>query len=448
MTFLLDHLPPQVHLVISTRADPALPLARLRARGELVEIRAADLRFTDDEAAAYLNDLNGARPRGRGRRRARRPHRGVGGGPAAGGAVPAAVVRTRRRSSPGSPATTGSSWTTSPTRSSTGSHPTSAGSCWTPPSSTGSPAPLCDAVTGSTGGKADAGVAGAAEPVPRPARRPPPLVPLPPPLRRRAPRASARRTTRATSPSCTGAPASWYDQAGDPEAAVRHALAAGDVDLAADAGRARHPGAAARAARGDHLPLGRPAARRHRGEPARARRRVRRRPHRRATSSTVVEQRLRDVERLLADARRRRWSWSTTPSWPGCRRPWPRTGPPSRWSAVTWPAPWSTPSVRPGPRRRRRPAHHRVRVRAPRARVLDERRPATRHYQRVPRRRGEPRAARGTSPTSSAARITLADIEITQGRLGEAQRTCERRPRAGRAGRRRRRAGQPTCTSG
>ncbi|GAA1157824.1 LuxR C-terminal-related transcriptional regulator [Nocardioides aquiterrae] len=58
MTFLVDHLPPQLHLVVSTRADPALPLSRLRARGELVEVRAADLRFDADEAAAYLNDLN------------------------------------------------------------------------------------------------------------------------------------------------------------------------------------------------------------------------------------------------------------------------------------------------------------------------------------------------------------------------------------------------------
>jgi LuxR family maltose regulon positive regulatory protein len=56
MAFLLEHLPPQIHLVIAGRADPALPLARLRARGELVEIRAADLRFTSDEAAAYLNE--------------------------------------------------------------------------------------------------------------------------------------------------------------------------------------------------------------------------------------------------------------------------------------------------------------------------------------------------------------------------------------------------------
>jgi LuxR family maltose regulon positive regulatory protein len=57
MAFMLDHLPPHVHVVITTRADPALPLARLRARGDLVEVRAADLRFTPDEAATYLNGV-------------------------------------------------------------------------------------------------------------------------------------------------------------------------------------------------------------------------------------------------------------------------------------------------------------------------------------------------------------------------------------------------------
>ena len=75
MAFLLEHLPAQVHLVIATRADPALPLARLRARGELVEIRAADLRFTPDEAAAYLNGVMGAGADGAGRRRAGGPDR-------------------------------------------------------------------------------------------------------------------------------------------------------------------------------------------------------------------------------------------------------------------------------------------------------------------------------------------------------------------------------------
>jgi LuxR family maltose regulon positive regulatory protein len=59
MTFLLDHLPPQVHVLITTRADPPLPLARLRARGEMVEVRAEDLRFTAEEASIYLNEVMG-----------------------------------------------------------------------------------------------------------------------------------------------------------------------------------------------------------------------------------------------------------------------------------------------------------------------------------------------------------------------------------------------------
>jgi LuxR family maltose regulon positive regulatory protein len=59
MAFLLDHVPPGLHVVIASRADPALPLARLRARGELAEIRAAELRFTPDEAAAYLTEMMG-----------------------------------------------------------------------------------------------------------------------------------------------------------------------------------------------------------------------------------------------------------------------------------------------------------------------------------------------------------------------------------------------------
>ena len=59
MAFLLGHAPPGLHVVIAGRADPALPLARLRSRGELAEIRAAELRFTPDEAAAYLNETMG-----------------------------------------------------------------------------------------------------------------------------------------------------------------------------------------------------------------------------------------------------------------------------------------------------------------------------------------------------------------------------------------------------
>ncbi|HSK94833.1 MAG TPA: LuxR C-terminal-related transcriptional regulator [Candidatus Angelobacter sp.] len=57
MAFLLEHLPARMHVVMATRADPALPLARLRGRGELVEIRAAELRFSPEEIAAYLNGV-------------------------------------------------------------------------------------------------------------------------------------------------------------------------------------------------------------------------------------------------------------------------------------------------------------------------------------------------------------------------------------------------------
>jgi LuxR family maltose regulon positive regulatory protein len=59
LVFLLEHLPPSMHLVIATREDPQLPLARLRVRGQLNELRAADLRFTASEAAEFLNSVMG-----------------------------------------------------------------------------------------------------------------------------------------------------------------------------------------------------------------------------------------------------------------------------------------------------------------------------------------------------------------------------------------------------
>ncbi|MFC5175237.1 LuxR C-terminal-related transcriptional regulator [Nocardioides taihuensis] len=57
--FFVDNLPPQVTLAMTTRADPPLPLARMRARGELIEVRASDLRFTGPEATAFLNEVMG-----------------------------------------------------------------------------------------------------------------------------------------------------------------------------------------------------------------------------------------------------------------------------------------------------------------------------------------------------------------------------------------------------
>ncbi len=57
LVFLLEHLPPWLHLVIATRLDPPFPLARLRVRGALAEVRAADLRFNSEEAAAFLTEV-------------------------------------------------------------------------------------------------------------------------------------------------------------------------------------------------------------------------------------------------------------------------------------------------------------------------------------------------------------------------------------------------------
>ena len=59
LTFLLENLPPQMHLVIATREDPLLPLSRLRAGGQITELRAADLRFSSSEAAEFLNQVMG-----------------------------------------------------------------------------------------------------------------------------------------------------------------------------------------------------------------------------------------------------------------------------------------------------------------------------------------------------------------------------------------------------
>ncbi|MCJ7623496.1 MAG: hypothetical protein MUO76_08320, partial [Anaerolineaceae bacterium] len=57
LTYLLDHLPPQLHLVVATREDPQLPLARMRSQDQITEIRAADLRFTSYESTEFLNQV-------------------------------------------------------------------------------------------------------------------------------------------------------------------------------------------------------------------------------------------------------------------------------------------------------------------------------------------------------------------------------------------------------
>jgi len=59
LNFLIENLPPQLHLVITTREDPPIPISRLRARGQLNELRAVDLRFTVEETAVFLNQIMG-----------------------------------------------------------------------------------------------------------------------------------------------------------------------------------------------------------------------------------------------------------------------------------------------------------------------------------------------------------------------------------------------------
>ena len=329
--------PPQVHLVIASRADPALPLARLRARGELVEVRAADLRFTPDEAAAYLNEVMGlaltaqdvAALEGRtegwiaalqlaalsmqGRDDVAGFIAGFAGDdryivdylveevlqrqPDARPQLPAADLRpepaerpaVRRRHRPGRR-------------------------------------------------QGHAGGARAGEPVPGPARRPPPVVPLPPPLRRRAAGAPAGRAAR---PRPRPAPAGERlvraerrAVRGDPPRAGRRGLRA-----RGGPGRAGDPGAAPGPAGGHAAALARGAARRAVPGPARAQRR--RTSGRSWSAGEVegVEARLRDAERWLdaddatrtrRDGRRRRGG---VPHAPGRDRDVPRRTRP--WSAAT-----------------------------------------------------------------------------------------------------------------
>jgi len=59
MQFLIEHLPPQAHLIIITRSDPPWPLARWRVKGDIAEFRAGDLSFTAEETAAFIRDITG-----------------------------------------------------------------------------------------------------------------------------------------------------------------------------------------------------------------------------------------------------------------------------------------------------------------------------------------------------------------------------------------------------
>src|SRR4029077_125022 len=59
LTYLVEHLPPQLHLILATRADPPLPLSLLRARGEVLEVRTNQLRCTPEEVMAFFKEVMG-----------------------------------------------------------------------------------------------------------------------------------------------------------------------------------------------------------------------------------------------------------------------------------------------------------------------------------------------------------------------------------------------------
>ena len=205
MAFLLEHLPAQVHLVIASRADPALPLARLRAprRARRGARRGSAVHAGRGRRLSQRGD--GTRPDGRGRRRAGGTHRGMDRRAAAGGAVDAGpddvagVHRGLRRGRPLHRRLPGR-----------GSAAAPAGTRPDLPAADVHPGPVDRTAVrrrhrpGRRQGHA--GGARQGEPVPDPAGRSAPLVPLPPPVRRRAARAPARGAARRWWRSCTDEP--------------------------------------------------------------------------------------------------------------------------------------------------------------------------------------------------------------------------------------------------
>ena len=156
VTFLLDNLPRRVHLVIATRSDPPLPLARLRSRGQLVELRAADLRFTSSEASDFLNRVMGLKLTERDVKALEDRTEGWVVG------LQMAALSLRNTSSRAeqpsslrpSPEATGSSSTTSSTKSWPGCLPKEHQFLLRTSLLDRLTGPLCDAVTGTSGGAA------------------------------------------------------------------------------------------------------------------------------------------------------------------------------------------------------------------------------------------------------------------------------------------------------
>ena len=215
--FLARHLPANARLVIATRHDPPLPLARLRARGLLTEIRADDLRFDADAASRFLAGAMGLELPGR--RSSGSPSAPRAGWRASSSRGSRSVARpTRRPSSRRSARPTATSSSTSPTRSSPPSPPTSAPSSSRRACSAGSRRACATRSPVATTARRCSRPLAQLQPVPRRARRSWRVVPLPPavrgprrvgPRRRAAPGAPPprRRLVRRARPGGRGDPA-------------------------------------------------------------------------------------------------------------------------------------------------------------------------------------------------------------------------------------------------
>ena len=234
MAFLLEHLPPQVHLVLASRADPPLPLARLRGRGELVEIRAADLRFTADEAAEYLNEVMGLDLTAEDVAALETADRRVDHRDPAGGALDAGPTTTSPASSPGSPGTTATSSTTWPRRSCSASPKHLRTFLLQTSILSRLNGSLCEAVTGQHGGQAmlEALDRGNLFLVPLDDRRQ--WYRYHHLFRRRSAGAPAGRAARRSCLLCTGGRATGMSRTASGPEAVRHAMAGEHFERAAE----------------------------------------------------------------------------------------------------------------------------------------------------------------------------------------------------------------------
>ncbi len=270
---LVERLPPGARLAIATRADPPLPLARLRARGALLELRAEDLRFTESEAGELLRSA-AVELDPRGRRRAHRAHRGLGGRAAPGRGLAARPARPGRAGAAvrGEPSLRPRLRRRGGPRRAAGRDP------GLPPAHLDPRPPVRAAVRrrhrpGRRPGAARG--AGARQPADRPARRRAALVPLPRALRGGPPRPAADPPSATRSPGLHARAAAWHAAQGDDDEAIAHALRSGDLERTCRDGRRGLAPPAQRRGAEHGPPLARRTARRTRPRPRPAQRVVR-----------------------------------------------------------------------------------------------------------------------------------------------------------------------------